>query len=54
MLSNENFPEIPDSLVVGVGGREGREFNILIAWWIKLLVSLVVQEQRLLYLLPEG
>ena len=28
--------------------------SFLTAWWIKLLVSLVVRERRLLYLLPEG
>ena len=38
----------------GAGGREGREFSSLTAWWIKLLVSLEVREWRILYILPEG
>ncbi|KAG5268036.1 hypothetical protein AALO_G00207520, partial [Alosa alosa] len=38
----------------GGGGRGGREFSILTAWCMKLLVSLVVRERRLLYLFPEG
>src|SRR4029434_756685 len=36
------------------GGSEGREFSFLTAWCMKLFLSLVVQQRRLLYLLPEG
>ena len=36
------------------GGSEGREFSFLTAWCIKLFLSLVVRQRRLLYLLPEG
>ena len=35
-------------------GRKGREFNILMDWWMKLLASLVVLDLRLLYLFLEG
>src|SRR4029434_10205664 len=34
------------------GGSEGREFSFLTAWCMKLFLSLVVRQQRLLYLLP--
>ncbi|KAI3363963.1 hypothetical protein L3Q82_001554 [Scortum barcoo] len=47
----------PPSLVLllaGAGSGEGREFSSLTAWWMKLFVSLVVRERRLLYLFPEG
>src|SRR4029434_1872225 len=36
------------------GGSEGREFSFLTAWCMKLSLSLVVRQWRLLYLLPEG
>ena len=36
------------------GGSEGREFSFLTAWCMKLSLSLVVRQRRLLYLLPEG
>ena len=36
------------------GGRAGREFSFLTAWWIKLSLSLLVLARRLLSLLPDG
>ena len=36
------------------GGREGREFSILTAWWRKLFLSLTVPQLRLRNFLPEG
>ena len=46
-----SVPVSPEDLA---GGREGREFSFLTAWCMKLSLSLVVRQRRLLYLLPEG
>ncbi len=36
------------------GGKDGREFSFLTAWWMKLSFSLFVLAWRLLSLLPDG
>ncbi len=36
------------------GGKDGREFSFLTAWWMKLSFSLLVLAWRLLSLLPDG
>ncbi len=38
----------------GGGGKDGREFSFLTAWWMKLSFSLLVLAWRLLSLLPDG
>ncbi len=38
----------------GRGGKDGREFSFLTAWWMKLSFSLFVLAWRLLSLLPDG
>ncbi len=38
----------------GRGGKDGREFSFLTAWWMKLSFSLLVLAWRLLSLLPDG
>ncbi len=38
----------------GRGGKDGREFSFLTAWWIKLSFSLLVLAWRLRSLLPDG
>ncbi len=38
----------------GGGGKDGREFSFLTAWWMKLSFSLFVLAWRLLSLLPDG
>ncbi len=38
----------------GEGGKDGREFSFLTAWWMKLSFSLFVLAWRLLSLLPDG
>ncbi len=38
----------------GEGGKDGREFSFLTAWWMKLSFSLLVLAWRLLSLLPDG
>lgn len=37
----------------GVVGKERRVFNLLTAWWMKLLYSLVEEPQRLWHHLPK-
>ncbi len=48
----------PSSVIRGVregrGGKDGREFSFLTAWWMKLSFSLLVLAWRLLSLLPDG
>ncbi len=48
----------PSSVIRGVregrGGKDGREFSFLTAWWMKLSFSLFVLAWRLLSLLPDG
>ncbi len=39
---------------VGRGGKDGREFSFLTAWWMKLSFSLLVLAWRLRSLLPDG
>ncbi len=38
----------------GRGGKDGREFSFLTAWWMKLSFSLLVLAWRLRSLLPDG
>ncbi len=38
----------------GRGGKDGREFSFLTAWWMKLSFSLLVLARRLRSLLPDG
>ncbi len=38
----------------GEGGKDGREFSFLTAWWMKLSFSLLVLAWRLRSLLPDG
>ncbi len=48
----------PSSVIRGVregrGGKDGREFSFLTAWWMNLSFSLFVLAWRLLCLLPDG
>ncbi len=38
----------------GEGGKDGREFSFLKAWWMKLSFSLLVLAWRLRSLFPDG
>ncbi len=54
MLMQSNQSSVVRGVREGRGGKDGREFSFLTAWWMKLSFSLLVLAWRLRSLLPDG